>query len=233
MNSCLDLDIGNSSIKWRLGTHQGVVPHGTFPDIDGEVERVRVSSVALDRQELTSQLREQYGQTPEFAQSTRELGGVMNGYDIPEQLGIDRWLALVAAWNKFHTSVVVFDFGTAMTVDYVEPNGRHLGGFIVPSEQNMRAVLGTRTRDVQVSEISEQTVSFDPGTNTDTAVIRGLDLMCHVWLSGCISLGFERMGPDTLVVVTGRGAQKVKEFIANHYVYEPSLVLDGLAIALP
>lgn len=233
MISCLDLDIGNSSIKWRVGSRQGVVPHGELPDIDREVDRVRVSSVALDRKELTSLLRERYGKTPEFARSTRELGGVTNGYNIPEQLGVDRWLALVAAWNKFRTNVVVFDFGTAMTVDYVRQHGMHLGGFIVPSEKNMREVLGDRTRDVQVSEASEHSISFDPGTNTDSAVIRGLDFMCHTWLSGCISLGIERLGPDTLVVVTGRGTQKVEAFIDSHYIYEPSLVLDGLVIALP
>ncbi|MDE0644631.1 MAG: type III pantothenate kinase [Gammaproteobacteria bacterium] len=233
MKECLDLDIGNSSIKWRVGTRQGVVPHGELPDINCEVERVRVSSVALERQELISRLRAKYGKSPEFAQSTQELGGVTNGYNIPKQLGVDRWLALVAAWNKFRTNVVVFDFGTAMTVDYVKQNGTHLGGFIVPSEKNMREVLGDRTRDVQVSETSEHSISFDPGTNTDTAVIRGLDFMCHTWVSGCISLGIERLGPDTLVVVTGRGTQKVKVFIDSHYMYEPSLVLDGLAIALP
>ena len=233
MTTCLDLDIGNSRVKWRIDTRFGCEPLGKFPVVDTVVDRIRVASVAMDQEVLASSLLNQYGISPEFAKSTHELGGVVNGYTAPEQLGVDRWLALVAAWTQYHANLTVFDFGTAVTVDFVESTGVHRGGFIVPAANPMREILSSRTRDVQVHVVTEDASELQPGTDTESAVNRGLNLMSEAWVSRCMSVGNKLMGMDVLHVFTGGGARNFLDRIDRRFIHEPHLVLDGLAVALP
>ena len=61
--------------------------------------------------------------------ATREACGVTNGYDQPERLGVDRWLALIGAHEG--RDCIVIDAGSAITVDLLRGDGRHLGGAIL------------------------------------------------------------------------------------------------------
>ena len=66
-------------------------------------------------------------------------------------LGVDRWLALVAAWNMVRQPAVVADLGTAATLDFVAGDGRHVGGYIVPGPGLMAKALARDTARVRVS----------------------------------------------------------------------------------
>ena len=230
----LDLDVGNSYTKWYCGKKHGRVVTGELPEQQGEVARVRVSTVAASEELLREQIVTSYNVQPEFAKTTATLAGVRNGYDDITELGVDRWLALVAAWQRVRSDLLVFDFGTAMTADYVRADGNHLGGYIVPGPNSMRHVLGQKTRDVQVfANRSEQLPELLPGRNTDDAVNSGLALAQLGWVKNCLEVGTKVFGSEPMLILTGGDltfSQLERRFRVQIC---PDLVLEGLAIALP
>jgi len=58
--------------------------------------------------------------------------GMPNLYDNPKEVGADRIVNAVAAYEKYHTALVIIDFGTATTFDYVSQEGSYIGGAISP-----------------------------------------------------------------------------------------------------
>ena len=230
----LDLDVGNSYTKWRTGTQRGSIGTGELPNLDQSVVRVRVSAVAHSEHQLSRQIQGIYSVKPEFAKTTKTLSGVRNGYRDITQLGVDRWLALVAAWQRVKNDLILFDLGTAMTADYVRADGNHLGGYIVPGLNAMKSVLGQRTRDVQVrASDSSPLLSEDPANNTVDAVNFGLERVQLGWIKSCIEVGTQTFGNTPTLFLTG-GDLAVNDLCQLfHFQYCPDLVLEGLAIALP
>ena len=80
-----------------------------------EVDAIPISSVASsDFNSLISEkLLEIFGRDPWFCTSTDKLIGVTNAYLDSSELGVDRWLAIVAAWAEFQRDVIIVDSGTA------------------------------------------------------------------------------------------------------------------------
>lgn len=232
-NLVLDLDIGNSSTKWRLDSRHGNIGTGELPVLSESITRVRVSTVAVPEQELLQQITELYDVQPEFAKVATTLAGVRNGYEDVAQLGVDRWLALVAAWQHVRSDVIVFDLGTAMTADYVQKNGKHLGGYIVPGVNAMRDALGQSTRDVKVPQRESYSSVVKLGQNTQDAVHLGLTHMQLGWINSCIEVGSQFFGNVPTLVLTGRDPihRRIGQLLP--FQYYPDLVLEGLAIAMP
>ena len=230
----LDLDVGNSFTKWRSGKQRGTVITGELPKLAQNVARVRVSAVAHSETQLSQQIYGTYRVRAEFAKTTQTLSGVRNGYVDFTQLGVDRWLALVAAWQRVRSDLVLFDLGTAMTADYVHADGNHLGGYIVPGLSSMKDVLGQRTRDVQVRECdSSILLSGAPATNTVDAVNFGLGRVQFSWIESCIEVGNQIFGTKPTLILTG-GDLAVGDLCQMFPCqYCPDLVLEGLAIAIP
>ncbi|MYC25454.1 MAG: type III pantothenate kinase [Gammaproteobacteria bacterium] len=230
----LDLDVGNSYTKWRTGTQRGSVVTGELPALEQSVARVRVSAVAHSENLLSQQIQGMYHVQPEFAKTSKTLLGVHNGYDDISQLGVDRWLALVAAWHRVQSDLIVFDLGTAMTADYVRADGNHLGGYIVPGLNAMRNALGQRTRDVRVHEsASDVMLGGVPATNTGDAVNFGLGRVQIGWIKSCIVVGTQSFSNSPTLILTG-GDLAVKDLSQLfRFQYFPDLVLEGLALALP
>lgn len=85
---------------------------------------------------------------PEFVTSTAAAGGVRNAYTQPEQLGVDRWLAVIGAHALERGAVCVVSAGTALTIDGIDADGRHLGGIIVPGLDLMISSLLRSTSDI-------------------------------------------------------------------------------------
>lgn len=229
----LDLDIGNSSTKWRLDSRRGTIRTGQLPNLSERIARVRVSTVAIPEQQLLRQITELYDVQPEFAKVTTTLSGVRNGYEDVAQLGVDRWLALVAAWQRVQSDVIVFDLGTAMTADYVQKNGKHLGGYIVPGLNAMRDALGQSTRDVKVLQNKSESSPAKFGQSTQGAVHLGLTHAQIGWINSCIEVGSQFFGKIPTLVLTGRDPIHARLCQLLPFQYYPDLVLEGLAIALP
>ena len=96
--------------------------------------RCRLVSVRAQEEtsKLVTALHEAFGVAVSCAAPAREMGGVRNGYEDFERLGLDRWLAMLGGFRLARGACLVLDFGTAATADFIAADGDHLGGFICP-----------------------------------------------------------------------------------------------------
>ena len=227
----LDIDMGNTRTKWRCGGLVGALPSPDLPTLDVAPTRVRVATVLRNCDGLASAIGERYGIEAEFAATAEELAGVRCGYADPRRLGVDRWLAVVAAWRCGEGPVIVVSVGTAATVDFVDADGRHEGGFIAPGLRLLRNSLDRETADVRPNGSLEP--STTPGADTRSAVSGGTFLMLAAFVNAAVGGFADRHGYEAQVFLTGGDANLLPDALAVPVRCEPHLVLDGLAIALP
>ena len=237
----LELDIGNSRIKWRTLAAQGQAVargHLSRRDLSGEmswgellpvqgIRRIRVSNVAGPEvaAHLDRWARDVLGIVPEYARATARTAGVTSGYGEPEKLGVDRWLALLAAWQELDRACVVVDAGTAVTVDVLDGSGTHQGGYIVPGLTLMLNALLSGTSGVRLS--AGPVASLAAGNCTSDAVLQGCTAMTVALIERA------RSGSELPLVLTGGDAELLAPWLAAPSLLCPELVLDGLGLALP
>lgn len=162
----LELDCGNSLIKWRVieGAARSVAG-GLAESDDALVEQLtsqqalpvracRLVSVRSEQEtsQLVARLEQLFPVSALVASSGKQLAGVRNGYLDYQRLGLDRWLALVAAHHLAKKACLVIDLGTAVTSDLVAADGVHLGGYICPGMTLMRSQLRTHTRRIRYDD---------------------------------------------------------------------------------
>ena len=155
--------------------------------------------------------------------STDHAFGVTSAYDSPEKLGIDRWLALIASHKQYTGNVCVVDCGTAITIDALQANGKHLGGVICPGLVMMKKALASDTADLP---FNTQPYSLRMASNTSAAIANGV-LFAAV---GLINNVVQRLEGDYQLVLTGGDAEIIAESLATPFILDKKLVLKGLSI---
>lgn len=245
----LELDCGNSFIKWRVldapsigACAEGVVGSDlalieSLTAIPGLLlTRCRLVSVRASEEtgKLVEALQEAFGVTVACAASAREMAGVRNGYEEYERLGLDRWLAMLGGFKLAPGACLVLDFGTAATADFIAADGEHLGGFICPGMPLMRSQLRTHTRKIRYDDAAaEQAMEhLSPGRTTVEAVERGCTLMLRGFVLTQLELARRYWGEDFTVFLTGGDADLVSDAVP-HARFVPDLVFVGLAMACP
>ena len=233
----LDIDMGNTRTKWRCGCAVGALPSPELPALRSEPSRVRVATVLGNHRTVARTIADRYGVEAEFAATASDLAGVRCGYADPARLGVDRWLAVVAAWQRSRGPVIVVSAGTAATVDFVTLDGSHEGGHIAPGLRVLRDCLGRNTADVRATGSMTRTIAPGapgaPGVDTVSAVSSGTFLMLSAFVEAAIKGFAERHGSEAEVFLTGGDAELLAGRLSTAVRHEPHLVLDGLAIALP
>ncbi|WP_077046806.1 pantothenate kinase [Pseudomonas sp. KK4] len=245
----LELDCGNSFIKWRvldanarLVVGEGVVDSDlalleALNGFDGlALNACRLVSVrtAEETGALISLLKDGFDVAVVCAAPVREMAGVRNGYEEFERLGLDRWLALLGGFHLAPGACLVLDFGTAVTADFVAADGEHLGGFICPGMPLMRNQLRTHTRKIRYGDLAAERAleSLIPGRTTVEAVERGCSLMLRGFVLTQLELARSYWGKDFTVFLTGGDAGLVSEIVPEARMV-PDLVFVGLAMACP
>ncbi len=239
----IDIDIGNTRAKWRLSKNGVIVDRGFsnthFEDWgflialrNHNPHRVRVSNVAggVLADKIRTVIYSSLGLVAEFAVSSAGLGVVVSGYQKPEQLGVDRWLAILAGWDLFQQRCVVVDAGSALTCDFIDANACHQGGYIVPGQKMMGDALLSGTSGVRVDALGLPNTGY--GQNTYSAVKNGCLAMSLALIENIMAGGGKAHG-YTKVVLTGGDAELLLARLPEGVVYKSDLVLDGLALALP
>ncbi|MEQ8661019.1 MAG: type III pantothenate kinase, partial [Gammaproteobacteria bacterium] len=188
MTALLLVDIGNTRVKsaWcvngQLAGWPSFPTHGdnVFAAWPGETAhqapgRVLVSNVAGGgvAGQLAEFVHARWGIEAEFVRPVRACGGMRTRYREPDRLGVDRWLAALAAWRDQRGAVCVIDVGTALTVDIVTADGEHLGGLIAPGPDLMRESLTSGTADLVCAALGEVSGFAD---NTADAISLGCTL---------------------------------------------------------
>ncbi len=210
-----------------------------------ELKKILVSSVRGDqfREQALQLLERSFGLVPAFAVSSAIAAGVSSAYAQPEKLGVDRWLAMLAAYADARAACCVLDCGTTITLDVIDAEGRHMGGYIVPGLQLMLESLAKRSPALV---IETGKFGLHPGTNTQAAISNGILNMALGFLNfehrKMSRLLAERGGENPAVKIaeteprwylTGGDAETLAAYIEWEFKLVPDLVLDGLRLDLP
>jgi type III pantothenate kinase len=246
MSQLLVLDVGNSRMKWGLHGPRGWMVLGATPNseigtlalrewqnlprpvravgvnVAGEAARVRVEA-QMARWRLA----------PEWLLASDDAGGVRNGYDVPAQLGPDRWASLVAARKRavghdlYPPPAVVVNAGTAVTIDALDGDGRFLGGMILPGISLMLQALSSNTAALKLPP--GRVVDFP--TATPDAIYTGAVQA----IVGAITQLRARLRRDDVAVkclLSGGAANEIAPHLTGPVEVVDNLVLEGvLALA--
>lgn len=166
-----------------------------------------------------------------FVRSEESGHGLVSGYTNPRQLGVDRWVAMIGARAQLKGALLVVDAGTAVTIDAVDRDGRHLGGRIVPGIHLMCDALNTETSDIARAAAVRRRPGVVAGPfahDTKAAVLGGATSA----ICGAIERAAREMrglAPRPVIVLTGGDASRILPLLDGKPVHRPNLVLEGLA----
>ena len=238
------IDIGNSRLKWaclrdsRLESPASIdYRKQELRDLfkkglqsAGRPAQVYIANVAGRDigEELAAVIMQQWKISPVFARVEPECAGVINGYHDITQLGIDRWLAIVAAWTRFQSPVCIVSCGTAVTVDAVADSGRHLGGLIIPGLHMMQNALARDTSGINAEPGESFTLEF--GRSTAECINYGAVRAIVSLVNNTAAAMSEKYGQMLIRVITGGYAGQVNALLTKKFEHDPHLVLHGLAI---
>lgn len=237
------IDIGNTNLHWTLdgpGTawfvasvrHSGGIP----PDLIAAwerlppPERILVSHVAGPRlaESLTRVALALWRVEPEFVRVRQGYGGIQVAYPQPERLGVDRWLALIAAHRLRREATLILDAGTAATFDLLLADGRHLGGLILPGLELMQSSLFAKTQIPPASELSAPGPAYW-GTDTQSAIALGGIQALAATAERLYDRLAAESGRTPWFVLTGGDAGRLLPYLERPCEPIPDLVLQGLA----
>ena len=238
------IDIGNTNLKWvsseacnlsemRSARHHDALPmdlHSAWEQLSSP-GKILVSSVAAESvtESLVRTCRSLWGVEPDLVQTKGVSCGVTIAYAEPKRLGVDRWLALLAGHRLCVEPVLIVDVGTAVTYDLLLPNGRHLGGLILPGIEMMRGELLVRTQ-IPLLECVDIDASW--ATDTATAIAVGSIQALAALAERLLQRLFEATGTDPALLITGGDAERLLPALTVSARLEPDLVLQGLALLL-
>jgi type III pantothenate kinase len=234
----LQMDVGNTRTKWRLchgheSIESGVMDRDStklLPALTQRPAELWISSVAGAEFETRSreEAHKRWNIEPWFARSSASACGLVNSYQEPQRMGVDRWLAMIAAWSRIDETgdagVCVVDAGSALTIDFVAAAGEHLGGYILPGLDSMEKALLQDTDRVRFSDAPRDSIA--PGRSTEQAVYNGLLLS----QAGAVALALSKQAGQFSLLFSGGNGPVLQEVLAMGGSFAADLVLDGLAL---
>lgn len=230
----LCLDAGNTRLKWGLHDGaswivQGALPHGETAALAARLparpQRVIACNVAgsIVAREIEA-LAAQLAAPLDWFRSNPSCCGVTNGYDVPAQLGADRWAALVGARSLHGGPALVVMAGTATTIDRLDADGHFRGGLILPGLDLMRNALARNTAGLPDARGHYRL----PPTNTDDAIVSGA---IDATLGAIERMAHRAAGAYFFVLLSGGAAAALVPHLELPFRHIDYLVLEGLARA--
>jgi type III pantothenate kinase len=155
--------------------------------------------------------------------------GVTNGYDHPNRLGVDRWVALIGARQRVlargpAVPALVVMVGTTVTVDALDAGGRFLGGLILPGFGLMLRALEMGTAGLKAP--TGEAVEF-PTNTSDALMSGGADA-----IAGAVDRMHRKLerhtGTKPVILMTGGAAVKLASITDLPVEMVETLIFDGL-----
>lgn len=224
--------------NWRVGSHlartvdeYGVIFRNLFSMDNLEVSSVRgivISSVVPPLDSVLRQVCERYFKLKPLFIEPGVKTGMPVQYDNPAEVGADRIVNAVAAFEKFGGPCVIVDFGTATTFDCVSKKGEYMGGVICPGIGISADALFQRTARLPRVEIRKPARVI--GSNTVGSLQSGLYYGYLGLVDGILERLRDELGEETRVVATGGLGALIGT--ASHFIKEVDelLTLEGLRI---
>ncbi|SPL70543.1 type III pantothenate kinase [Acinetobacter stercoris] len=229
------LDVGNTRLKYWITKNKNIIEQGAELHLQSPADlllglihhfkslgltRAGISSVQDKKNnDRISKILKRLNIPVTFAKVHTEYAGLHCGYDEPSQLGIDRWLQVLAVANA-QDNICVISCGTALTIDLTQ-GLQHLGGYILPNLYLQRDSLIQNTKGIKIPDAAFEELS--PGRNTIDAVHHGIFL----GLLSTIEKVLQQQ-PRKLIL-TGGDAPLFADFLKQYQpIIEPDLLLKGL-----
>ena len=236
------VDIGNSRIKWTtLDSGRFTESHSFDRKKTGiktsftsewkelaDIDAIYVSNVGGDKiaEHLTDWSEKKWQITPKFISSEQKRFGVTNAYQQADKLGVDRWLALIAARQHARQATCIIDCGTAITIDVVTKYGAHQGGMILPGITLMRETLSNSTSNL--NDVVEDSEFKTLAVNTQSAIQSGTLYMVTASLERIVDDLNEQFNNRIRFIITGGDATIVMPLLPSFIAHYPDIVLKGL-----
>ncbi|WP_455221705.1 type III pantothenate kinase [Kaarinaea lacus] len=248
------LDVGNSRMKWNLWQYGAaqfsretqfvdyksqdldrVLAH-EWGNLQGTIHAIYVANVAGQTvaQQISNWTTGHWGIDPRFVATSASFQSVKNGYRNYQELGVDRWLAVIAAHQLWpDQQAIVIDCGTATTLDALSSNGQHHAGPIMPGRQMMQQSLTANTADLKISDDTNVSTSVF-AENTQNAIVSGVNFAASCPLNTIVSQLRQKLVDETgneevkVIVTGGAAAQLMPLTQINEFNVVSDLVLIGL-----
>lgn len=237
------LDLGNTRVKWGVADAGGGVsgidardwnkrladtlheawvalppPKGIWAaSVVDAAREAQVAAAALAR----------FGQPVTWVRTPREACGIRVAYAEPETMGVDRFLGMVAAHAEGRSPCVLASAGTAMVVDALTGEGRHLGGLIAPGARLMQqsVLAGTaRVRPQAPGRLG------DAAASTADALASGCWQACAALVDRFAGRMAGALGGAPSVLLGGGDAGTLQPLVEHASTLYPDAVLKGLAL---
>ena len=246
----LVMDVGNSNIvlgcyqgdslitQWRIVTEQrrtadeyGMILKNLFAARGlalSDTKAMIISCVVPSMFTMLGEMTAKYfGLTPLVVGPGVKTGMAIS-YDNPEEVGADRIVNAVAAYEKYKRSLIIVDFGTATTFDYVSPPGEYMGGAIAPGISiSSEALFQRASRLPRVELIKPKTVV---GKNTVASMQSGIVFGYIALVDGIVNRMKQEVLTSPKVIATGGLAHLIASESETIEEVDENLTLKGLRI---
>jgi type III pantothenate kinase len=247
----LCIDVGNTNIvigiytndslhtHWRIRTERdmtsdevGLLLNNLFAPVQLEVNRITNVIISCVVPTLLSAFREfclvALSRDPLIVTADTKTGITIN-YDNPKEIGADRLVNAAAAYHKYRTALVVVDFGTATTFDYVSGEGVYEGGAIAPGITISAEALflkASKLPRVEIFAKPKEVVAKETISSINSGLIYGYAGL----VDGIVQRIKDQVKSDLVVIATGGLAPLIKSEARTIDHVEEFLTLEGLKI---
>lgn len=246
----LVIDVGNTNTvlgiydgevlvdHWRLGTEREKTADEwmiffrdlfRFDQIDiRDVEGMIISSVVPPVLDVLQEMVKKYLPIKPLIVGPEIKTGMPIFYDNPLEVGADRIVNSVAAYERYKRSIIVVDFGTATTFDYVSPRGEYMGGVIAPGIGISSEALFQRTSKLPRVEIVKPKGVI--GRNTVQSMQSGIFFGYVGLVDEIVRRMKKEVKSNPKVIATGGLAHLIAEESETIEEVNEFLTLEGLRI---
>jgi len=246
----LAIDIGNSNVvwglfrqqsltgPWRLVTDQSRTAKDYGSDLTGQfrntgltpaqITDVILCSVVPSLTPVFEEMAEAFfHRKPLVASADMDTGLTLLSAN-PRELGTDRLVTAAAAYDRFKTSLIVVDLGTATTFSVVTQSGEYLGGVIAPGVGISAKLLSEKTAQLPIVDLAPPKTVI--GRDTGSSIQSGLLFGHASLLDGIVTRVQDELGQKVLVVATGGFASLIAPLSRTINEVRPNLTLEGLEL---
>ena len=217
MNNSIYIDIGNTYVK--------TLCQGVFDSyLSTEFDINRFKDVYSEMWLSSVNTKFSYDENPKIhvAKTSNSYKTLINHYEDYHQLGVDRWLNLITAYENYpKKNALIIDVGSAVTIDYLESSGDFRGGIIMPGLSKLRNSFD------KFANTSSNILSLDLKKNTQDAWNSGSSHMFISAVNEAINQ-FEKQFKIDKVLITGGDSQNLAPYLDKSVIVEPYMTLQGL-----